>query len=617
VDGEPWSPYTLSTSLERSDWESGAHTIRVRARDSDFNVDEIPAVHAFEIILPIWRQTWAQVLIGFIVLLIFGLITLVVRQRLAHLLELERIKLHFFTNISHELRTPLTLILGPVEKLLIEEKKDSRHQSYLRTIQTNTSRLLYLIDQLLDYRRVDQGKLVHEPRRLDLVALIRNVMDTFDFVVNEKNQTLHLSTPFKSCHLELDEDIYYKVINNLIHNAIKYTPPDGYIEIKLGLSERISAEGQVYELVLQVEDNGRGISQELIRNIFEPFYQGSQKAGKMKQGVGIGLALVKELVEFTHGSIWVNSPVPGRSSGTRFTVTLPAKTAEIEYEPGMEVASRATEVPSPALLEAEEEAKPLKPAHIHLVEDNPDVLQFLQSELSEDYEVSVSVDGLAAEDFVLENVPDLVITDVMMPRQDGFDLCKHLKTNPVSSHVPVIMLTAFKTQHHEEEGLSYGADDYISKPVSMRVLKLKIANLLTQRERLREQIRLEYGLMPSKSEIRNVDKQFLDNAERVAVEFLGDEFFGVEQFAQEMGMSRSNFYKKFRDLTGMSPANYMKVKRLNEASRRILAGEGNITEIAFDVGFSDVSYFSRCFKEHFGCPPSKYAGRETAGKQAG
>jgi AraC-like DNA-binding protein len=200
---------------------------------------------------------------------------------------------------------------------------------------------------------------------------------------------------------------------------------------------------------------------------------------------------------------------------------------------------------------------------------------------------------------------------LMMPKQDGFELCKHLKINPVSSHVPVIMLTAFKSPHHEEKGLGLGVDDYIAKPVSMRLLKLKINNLLKRQERLREKIRMEYGLMPStSSEIRPADKQFLDKSEIVAKDFLGDEFFGVEQFAKEMGMSRSNFYKKFRDLTGMSPAAYVKLRRLNESARRISAGEGNITEIAFEVGFSEVSYFSRCFKEQFGCPPSKYADQE-------
>ncbi|MCZ6672962.1 MAG: helix-turn-helix domain-containing protein, partial [Verrucomicrobia bacterium] len=399
-------------------------------------------------------------------------------------------------------------------------------------------------------------------------------------------------------------------------NAIKYTPPGGTIEISLGLSGGQADSGEVDRLVLRVEDNGQGISKELIANIFEPFYQGSQKPGKMKQGVGIGLALVKELVDFINGTISVDSPVPGRTSGTRFTIELPAESPDIHFETDQETAALPLDPSGRDNEEDEDESSVKKQSHIHLVEDNLDVLEFLQSELSEEYEVTVSVDGLVAEDYVLENVPDLVITDVMMPKQGGFELCKHLKSNPVTSHVPIIMLTAFKTQHHEEKGLSLGADDYIAKPVSMRLLKLKINNLFAQQERLREQIRLEYGLMPSKAAIRSVDKQFLDKAELVAKEFMGDEFFGVEQFAQELGMSRSNFYKKFRDLTGMSPAAYMKVKRLNESARRILAGVGNITEIAFDVGFSDVSYFSRCFKEHFGCPPSKYYASIKEGSQA-
>ena len=609
INDGPWSPFTSKNSISRSDWSGGEHTLRVRARDSDFNISALPAVQTFEIILPIWKRTWAQFTMVLIVLLILGLIVLVVRQRISHLLEMERIKLHFFTNISHELRTPLSLILGPVEKLLIEKKENPDRSSYLRTIQTNTSRLLYLIDQLLDYRRVDQGRLVYEPQQLDLVALVRNVLDSYNFVVKEKHQALSFTTPFQSCKIEMDGDIFYKILDNLIHNAIKYTQPNGSINLSIDLPDGISNPAEADHLTLVVEDNGQGISRELLGNIFEPFYQGSQKAGKMKQGVGIGLALVRELVDVIKGDISVESPVPGKVSGSRFTIEMPVSSMEVVWGDGA-VKQEAQPETLGMDAEADEDAQPgTKRTHIHLVEDNLDVLQFLRSELAEDFEVSVSENGLDAEEFVLENLPDLVITDVMMPKQDGFDLCKHLKSNPVSSHIPVIMLTAFKTQHHEEEGLGLGADDYIAKPVSMRVLKLKVANLIAQRDRLRQQIRIEYGLLPSKTEIRVVDKLFLDKAERIAQEFLGDEFFDVEQFAREIGMSRSNFYKKFRDLTGMSPASFMKVKRLTESARRILEKSGNITEIALDVGFSDVSYFSRCFKEHYGCPPSKYVGQ--------
>ncbi|MCB1123082.1 MAG: helix-turn-helix domain-containing protein, partial [Verrucomicrobiae bacterium] len=615
IDGGPWSPFSHDTRLARSDWSAGTHTLRVKARDSDFNVDPVPASHTFEIILPIWQQPWAQATAVVIVLVIFWLVTLVVRQRLRHLLELERIKLHFFTNISHELRTPLTLILGPVEKLLTD-KSDTKQHSYLRTIQTNTSRLLYLIDQLLDFRRVEQGRLKSELHRIDIVALIRNILETFDFVVKEKRQSILFRTPFESCVLAVDEDSFYKIVDNLIHNAIKYTPPGGRMEVSLGLPEGAEDEKIISRLELRVTDTGQGVPPELKANIFEPFYQGSQKAGRMKQGVGIGLALVKELVDLLKGTIEVESPVPGQLKGARFTVVLPVRDPEVEFSTDPVQSVQTLELATEVENKDEEEVLPGRHTHIHLVEDNPDVLQFLRSELSDDFEVSFSEDGLAAENYILETVPDLVITDVMMPLQDGFDLCRHLKTNPVTSHIPVIMLTAFKTPHHEEEGLSYGADDYLAKPVSMRLLKLKIRNLLERQERIREKVRLEYGLMPAttSSEIRPADKQFLDKAEAIARDFLGDEFFGAEQFAREMGMSRSNFYKKFRDLTGMSPAAYVKLRRLNESARRIEVGDGNITEIAFDVGFSDVSYFSRCFKEHFGCPPSKYLAEKAAKK---
>ncbi len=620
LNGGPWSPFSAENHLSLYGLPGGSHEVQVRTRDTDFNIDPTPLVFSFQVILPIWDQSWFWWSLALVILTVLGLTIYIFTQRIRHILELERVKLHFFTNLSHELRTPLTLVKGPVEKLLDDSKLNTEQRSLMRSAQTNTSRLLNLIDQLLEFRRVEGGHLVSSPSQMDVVSVVRNVMESFEFVVREKRQRMFLRSPFHSCSYSLDEDLYFKILNNLIYNATKYSGEQGTIEISLDLEEIMDTRGNPgSNLVIKVSDDGRGIEPRLLPHVFEPFYRGSEKSGFMKQGIGIGLALVKEHVLFLKGTIDVESPRPNHTNGTAFTVVLPIGSPDVvkANQPLMQELMSPMEgevITLPLEEEKDENLETDSRPHIHLVEDNLDVQQFLQWELSHEFRVTVSMDGVSAESTIREQVPDLVITDVMLPEMSGFDLCLSLKEDPVSSHIPVIILTAFKTQFHEQRGLEMGADDFISKPVSIKVLKLKIGNLLQARERLREGFRKEFGLIQPTSKVAEPERDFLERVDYIATEHISDEYFGVDQFADEMGMSRSSFYKKFKDLTGMSPAAFMKVKRMNEAARLILEGYGNITEIAFEVGFSEVSYFSRCFKEHFDCSPSRY--KKEVGKHA-
>ncbi len=616
LDGGPWSPFTRENRLRLDKLVGGKHEIRIRARDSDFNVERSPLIHGFSVVVPLWRQPWFFAGLLAVGITLVGLLVYIFSERMRHVLEMERLKLRFFTNLSHELRTPLTLIQGPLEKLLRGARGlPGEERSLLRTAQVNTTRLLNLIDQLLEFRRVEGGQLSARPRAMELVGLVRNVMASFEFVARDKRQRVYLRAPFHSCAYLLDEDLYFKILNNLIFNATKFSGQGGTIEISLNL-EKSTPEtgGSRHELIIVVSDDGRGIDPELLPHIFQPFYQSGQKPGSMNEGFGIGLALVKEHVRFLGGSIRVASPRPGHATGTAFTVRLPVENPRVVQADEPLVLELLESSPDegevwngPVMEEAEaegggEDSRP----HLHLVEDNLDVRDFLRCELSRTFRVTVSTDGTEAEATIRQLVPDLVITDVMLPGSSGFDLCKNLKEDPVCSHIPVIMLTAFKTLFHEQKGLEMGADDFIAKPVSLRVLHLKIANLMAARERMRQSLRKEFGLVAPSERLPASERAFLEQVNAIAREHLSDEFFGVEQFAEEMGMSRSNFYKKFKDLTGMSPAAFLKIKRLNEAARLILQGYGNITQVALEVGFSEISYFSRCFKEHFQCSPSQY-----------
>jgi signal transduction histidine kinase/DNA-binding response OmpR family regulator/ligand-binding sensor domain-containing protein len=605
IDGGEWSPFRPSTELDLDQMEGGRHTIEVRSRDTDFNIDPTPLRAEFTVILPLWRQAWfiASLLAGLV--FVIAVVTLFIRQRVRHLLEIEQVKLRFFTHLSHEIKTPLSLILGPVERLQ-NEVSDGRHQHYLSLIKSNSQRLLFLVNQLLDFRKFQLNKLDYEPEEADFIPFARSCLAVFDGWTREKGQTLTLETELEEFIFPFPHEMFHKIIDNLVNNAIKYTPAGGRISVRV---DKRGRPGQPLMGVIEVEDNGPGIPASEQKAVFEPFYR-SATHDQLEEGSGIGLAFVKELVDSIDGTIELTSPVnpaDPEHPGSRFRVIIP-------IPKGKSVPSR---VPKPA--ELPEQTAPVKAGHepvgpssslILLVEDNHDLRDFISGELKGSFQIEAAEDAAAGFRKARELIPDLVITDVVMPGKSGFDLCNELKQEPHTSHIPVILLTALRSEKHKLQAYESGADDFITKPVSPEILRLKVRNLLATQQHSREKVRQQFVDDNRVTGVSEADQAFLDKARAIVEQELSNEQFDVNALAEKMGYSRSAFYRKFNSLTDLSPAAFIRTRRLRKAAKWLAEGDKSVSEIAYDLGFSDAGYFSRVFKDEYKCSPSEFAKKD-------
>lgn len=602
IDGGEWSPFRPSTELDLYEMRGGRHTIEVRSRDTDFNIDPTPLRAEFTVILPLWRQAWfiASLLAG--LLFVIAVVTLFIRQRVRHLLEIEQVKLRFFTHLSHEIKTPLSLILGPVERLQ-NEISDGRHQHYLSLIKSNSQRLLFLVNQLLEFRKSQLNKLEYEPEEADFIPFARSCLAVFDGWTREKGQALTLETKLEDFIFPFPHEIFHKIIDNLVNNAIKYTPVGGRIIVHVAKRDR---PGKPPMGVIEVEDNGHGIPASEQKAVFEPFYR-SAVHDQIEEGSGIGLAFVKELVDSIHGTIELISPAYSADPehpGCRFRVTFPIRM-------GKGVSSRV-----PKAADLSEQRPPDKAANetsgpssslILLVEDNHELREFISGELKGSFQIEAAEDAAGGFRKARELIPDLVITDVVMPGKSGFELCAKLKQEPHTSHIPVILLTALRSEKHKLKAYESGADDFITKPVSPEILRLKVRNLLATQLQSREMVRKQFVDDNRVTGISEADQAFLDKARDIVEQELSSEQFDVNALAEKMGYSRSAFYRKFNSLTALSPGAFIRTKRLRQAAQWLAKGEKSVSEIAYDLGFSDAGYFSRVFKDEYKCSPSEFA----------
>ena len=597
LNGGAWSAFSAEQKHLFGDLPQGRYTLEVRARDSDFNIDPTPAVARFTVVPPWWQQNWFYSAVLTAVSIITLLIILLIRVRERHLVEMDEMKMSFFTNISHELRTPLTLILGPLETLLEKDEFKSQRKT-LSLMHRNVTRLMNLLTQLLDFRKLETGKMELTESAADIVKHCADIAEILKTLAKQKDIDYEVNIPSHGYHTYFDADKLEKIINNLITNAIKYTPKQGLVKIDIDIEKASDTHSGIAKLKIIIEDSGIGINKKHIKHIFDQFYRANSSNARI-DGTGIGLSLAKQLVDLCGGKIDVVSPVQ-QNKGTRFTLQLPLKQAAQPVRPGIEETAEENILPIDiAPMEDEEQ-----PALILIIEDDPDSLEFIQEGVKADYRVATANNGKTGLAIAHEILPDLIITDIIMPSMSGFELCRHLKTNQITSHIPIIMLTGRESSKAQLEGLETGADDYIIKPFQMSILLARVKNLLHSRQKLREQYSKQILLQPRKIAISSADEQFLKKAIAVVESHISDHEFTVEEFASEMNLKRKTLYAKIKALTNQSVQVFIRTIRLERGMQLLQGSKLSVSEVASEVGFLDLSYFSHCFKKHFGANPT-------------
>lgn len=633
-----WQKIT-SNLIDFNRLSNGAYTFEVRAKKFNSDWSSIQKI-TFKVNSPFWLTWWAIGLYNvLLVLAVYGLVrwrlqklerekrkleVLVAKRtqeleqqkeeivsQAEQLKEMDKIKSHFFSNISHEFRTPLTLIMGPAEKLR-DTVKDKSSKGHAQSVLTNSKRLLKLINQLLDFSKLESGKMIIQPKAGKLNIFLKNILHSFELVAKQKQIQLELIENSTEIIHAFDHDKLEKVFFNLISNAIKFTPSNGRISITL------TQEAET--IIISVADTGIGIAENALPLIFDRFYQVDGSQTRAHEGTGIGLALVKELVELHRGTIEVTSTI---NQGTTFQIKLPlsadtlaaseTQVIESESEANVQDYQLVDEVllspadRNKAVIEVTEGTKNT----ILVVEDNTDLRNFICSELTPTYQVLEASDGSEGIEQALQVIPDLIITDVMMPKTDGFELLSTLRNNPNTSHIPIIILSAKASFESKIKGLETGSDDYLTKPFSSKELLLRIRNMFDRREKLRALFLQSVSqpsitATPSQVAAPSIDETFIKKAMDIVEAQIINPEFDVSMFCSEMGMSQSSLFRKLKALTNLSTTEFIRSVKLKRAASLIKQKSGRIDEIAFQSGFNDISYFNRCFKKQFGVTPKEY-----------
>lgn len=545
------------------------------------------------------HQKMYIVLFSIILLLLIGIMvyiyrTILMKRRIEE--EANKAKLQFFTNISHELRTPLTLIADPVNYIIHDDNLNSQQRSMLQIVQRNVLVLTQLVSEILDFRKVQNGKMELRLSDFNLTESMKQWIMLFSASAQKKHIAISMDAP-DTIMLRADQDKIERICYNLLSNALKYTSEGGEISLM--------AKEEGGRVMISVADNGCGISSDELPYIFDRFYQ-AKNAGR---GTGIGLAIVKAFTELHHGEVSATS-IEGK--GSTFTIHIPVRQkGEVTNQPTEKIEqlvepSSAEEVPNQArhideLIQPYQTDKP----EVLIIDDNIDIRTYLRSVLSEKYNVSEAADGKVGLELARKIVPDIVLSDIMMPVMDGLAFCQQLKTDKAISHIPVILLTARSLDEQRAEGYEHGADAYLSKPFSLRLLLSRIDNLIESRKKLNQ----TWSKGVEDDEIGNIsneiDKSFLKQLRKIIQENLANSDLSVEQIGDEIGLSRVQLYRKVKALTGYSPVEIVRKARLTRARHLLQTTERTVSEVAYAVGFSTPSYFSKCYKDEFGENPKK------------
>lgn len=537
-----------------------------------------------------------------------------VEERTAELKEAQEIRDRIFANISHEFRTPLTLIKNPVEMLLSNERRNDLREQYKLILQ-NTNRLLILVNQLLDLSKIESGMMSLHVRNIDLVEEVRICAASFESAASLSKISFSLTLPDKPVKVWVDRDCIEKILINLLSNAFKFTPEGGSVTVTIHpllLNEQVNGDF----IEIKVSDTGIGIPTDQLDKIFERFYQVNSSNSNISGGTGIGLAHTKELVELHNGEIIVASE---EGTGSTFTVKLRSgkdhfsniQIVEEEEKEEVHFLSSTGEVEITPIMNENElmlnESKPL----LLIIDDSSEMRKFMRMILDESYSVSEAENGIEGIQCAIESIPDIIISDVMMPKMNGYEVCSQLKTDERTSHIPVILLTAKASMESKLEGLETGADAYLTKPFNQKELSVRVKNLIAQRKLLREKFGREQFIKSDLSSIPSLDKAFLNKVKEAIEKNLGDETFSVEQLASKVALSRSQLHRKLCGLVNHTPGEFILAVRLEHAAYMIKQNTGSISEIAYSTGFNTPNYFAKCFRKKFGCSPTEYRAKLT------
>ncbi|WP_187289878.1 ATP-binding protein [Flagellimonas ruestringensis] len=510
--------------------------------------------------------------------------------------ELDRLKSNFFANISHEFRTPLTLIKGTIEKWE-QNPGEKPEKEDVKMVRRNTNKVLGLVNQLLELSKIDQGKLQLKPTEGDVHKCLRTATSSFNSHAAQRDMDYRVKIPSEVLWAAFDRDKLEKVVYNLLSNAFKFS----------GNGECVSftATYETNELTIQVLDSGKGISGEKLPFIFDRFYQVDSTLTKEHEGSGIGLSLSKDLIELMDGTITVASE---EGKGSCFTVQIPIERIETGQprpkEQEQVTGNKQARYTTPFRLNKSDKRNV---PTILLVEDNEDMRQFIKAGLLDEYRILEAVNGEDGLKMAISKMPDLVITDLMMPKMDGVDLCKKMKTMVETCHIPIIMLTAKAGVENKIEGLETGADDYLTKPFETKELLVRARNLIEQRRKFRELFSSQATKIdPKEVTVNSLDEQFLEKVLDLLEREHADSDFGVAQMQKGLAMSKTQLHRKLKAITNESPGELLRNFRLKRAAQLLSQNVDSVTQVAYQVGFNNLSYFAKCFKELYGVSPSSY-----------
>jgi signal transduction histidine kinase/DNA-binding NarL/FixJ family response regulator len=659
-----WSGWTLETRKDYTNLDSGLYTFRVRSKNVYRNLGE-EDVFQFRILPPWYKTWWAFLIYGLTALLLMFLVvkwrswkleqekqklehiikqrtkeiddknrqlqrkTLQLEEQSGKLKEIDQVKSRFFANISHEFRTPITLIMGPLEQMLSTSPENDRAQKKkLKMMLRNCQRLLRLINQLLELSKFESGTMKLQSRPRNIIHFLKGIIASFEILTDQEELDLTFYAEEEDITLYLDERKMEDVICNLLTNAIKFTPAGGKITVTCTSDPKEKVNFPSGSVKISVSDTGPGIPGDKLADIFHRFYQSENTYEHYHKGFGIGLAIAKELVGFHHGVINVHST---EGQGTEFIIELPLGDQHLKPDEIIDLTEESASPPGPGKIptldmvkaekekeepeeEMEQEITAEKAAKdiILVVEDSVDMRNYIKSSLEPQYQVVEAKDGRDGIEKANQIIPDLIISDIMMPETDGYELCRVIKNNRDTSHIPVILLTAKASEENILQGLEIGADDYVTKPFSTQLLCARIKNLIQMRSHLQLNMSREMTLQPTNMPVSPMDKGFIKELLEVIEKNLSDPDFNVEQLCKKLYMSGATLYRKIQALSGESPTEFIRSYRLKRAAQLLKSGFDSVTEVAFEVGFNSRAYFTKCFREKFHQLPSSFLASENS-----